>query len=216
IIKLLLTRYLIGRLYQVEYAMEAISHAGTALGILASDGIVIAAEKKVTSKLLEQTTTSEKIYLLNEYKFLTSHYADANYLINYSRRSAQEYLYTYGEDIPVEQLVQRLCDLKQGYTQYGGNNKISLKLFVKLKEIEYRNNIITTQSLLKQDYKDEITLKEARELAAKVLSKTMDSTTLNEEGKVSYHLYKPDEIDSLLREHNLGGTQDTEERPTTT
>lgn len=27
-----------GRLYQVEYAMEAISHAGAALGILASDG----------------------------------------------------------------------------------------------------------------------------------------------------------------------------------
>ena len=37
-----------GRLYQVEYAMEAISHAGTAIGILASDGIVLAAEKKLT------------------------------------------------------------------------------------------------------------------------------------------------------------------------
>jgi hypothetical protein len=37
-----------GRLYQVEYAMEAISHAGTAIGILASDGIVLAAEKKMT------------------------------------------------------------------------------------------------------------------------------------------------------------------------
>ena len=37
-----------GRLYQVEYAMEAISHAGTALGILASDGIVLEAEKKLT------------------------------------------------------------------------------------------------------------------------------------------------------------------------
>lgn len=37
-----------GRLYQVEYAMEAISHAGTALGILAKDGIVLAAEKKLT------------------------------------------------------------------------------------------------------------------------------------------------------------------------
>ena len=35
-----------GRLYQVEYAMEAISHAGTAIGILASEGIVLAAEKK--------------------------------------------------------------------------------------------------------------------------------------------------------------------------
>jgi len=55
-----------GRLYQVEYAMEAISLAGIALGILATDGVVVAAEKKVTSKLLEQTASSEKIYLLNE------------------------------------------------------------------------------------------------------------------------------------------------------
>ena len=46
--------------------------------------------------------------------------ADANTLINYARQQAQQYLYTYDEPIPVEQLVQRLCDLKQGYTQYGG------------------------------------------------------------------------------------------------
>lgn len=55
-----------GRLYQVEYALEAISHAGTAIGILASDGIVLAAERKVTSKLLEQDTSAEKLYILNE------------------------------------------------------------------------------------------------------------------------------------------------------
>lgn len=56
-----------GRLYQVEYALEAISHAGTALGILAKDGIVLAAERKVTSKLLEQDTSAEKLYTINEY-----------------------------------------------------------------------------------------------------------------------------------------------------
>ena len=55
-----------GRLYQVEYALEAISHAGTAIGILAKDGIVLAAERKVTSKLLEQDTSAEKLYILNE------------------------------------------------------------------------------------------------------------------------------------------------------
>ena len=50
----------------MEYALEAISHAGTALGILAADGIVLAAERKVTSKLLEQDTSAEKLYTLNE------------------------------------------------------------------------------------------------------------------------------------------------------
>lgn len=68
-----------GRLYQVEYALEAISHAGTALGILAQDGIVLAAEKKVTSKLLEQDTSAEKLYILNEYvcKSLTVSHSDS-------------------------------------------------------------------------------------------------------------------------------------------
>ena len=26
----------------------------------------------------------------------------------------------YQQDMPVEQLVMQLCDVKQGYTQYGG------------------------------------------------------------------------------------------------
>jgi 20S proteasome alpha/beta subunit len=46
---------------QVEYAMEAISHAGICVGILAKDGIVLAVEKKITSKLLENIS-SEKMY----------------------------------------------------------------------------------------------------------------------------------------------------------
>lgn len=35
--------------------------------MLAQDGIVLAAERKVTSKLLEQDTSAEKLYILNEY-----------------------------------------------------------------------------------------------------------------------------------------------------
>jgi len=49
--------------------------------------------------------------------------SDANILINVARKYAQQYLYSFDDDIPVEQLVQRLCDLKQGYTQYGGTKK---------------------------------------------------------------------------------------------
>jgi 20S proteasome alpha/beta subunit len=51
--------------------------------------------------------------------------ADANNLINYSRLEAQKYLYRYNQPIPVEQLVQNLCNMKQGYTQYGGIIRIS-------------------------------------------------------------------------------------------
>ena len=50
-----------GRLHQVEYAIEAINNAGTSVGILASDGIVMASEKKITSGLLAPSRVS--VYL---------------------------------------------------------------------------------------------------------------------------------------------------------
>lgn len=46
--------------------------------------------------------------------------ADANSLVNFARTAAQQHLALYNEDIPVELLAQRLCDMKQGYTQFGG------------------------------------------------------------------------------------------------
>ena len=206
--------------------MEAISHAGTAIGVLAKDGIVLAAEKKVTSKLLEQDSSAEKLYVLNEYLLLSCNgnsstmicavagmTADANILINTARIYAQQYLYLYNDDIPCEQLVRRLCDLKQGYTQTGGfilrcsmlnaglrpfgvsfiyagyDNIHGFQLYQSNPSGNYGGwkatsvgaNNASAQTLLKQDYNDEMTLKEACTLAVKVLSKTMDSTTLSSE-----------------------------------
>ena len=125
--------------------------------------------------------------------------ADANILINYARQSAQRYLLTYNTDIPCEQLVRRLCDLKQGYTQHGGLRPFGVS-FIYAGYDSHRNfqlyqsnpsgnyggwkatsvgaNNASAQSLLKQDYKEDCDLKEACGLAVKVLSKTMDSTKL--------------------------------------
>ena len=46
--------------------MEAIGHAGTCMGMLADDGIILAAERRNTNKLLDEAFHSEKIYHLNE------------------------------------------------------------------------------------------------------------------------------------------------------
>jgi 20S proteasome subunit alpha 3 len=102
--------------------MEAISHAGSAVAILTKEGVVLGAEKKVTSKLLESGTKTEKLYKIDPHLCcaVAGITADANILIEYSRLVAQRYLYQYQEPVPVEYLVGLVCDYKQGYTQYGG------------------------------------------------------------------------------------------------
>lgn len=134
--------------------------------------------------------------------------ADANILINYARQAAQRYLLTYNEDIPCEQLVRRLCDLKQGYTQHGGLRPFGVsfiyagwdpqrqfQLYLSNPSGNYGGwkatsagaNNASASSLLKQDYKEDCTLEEACGTAVKVLSKTMDSTKLSsEKSKLSF------------------------------
>ncbi|CAO1616663.1 unnamed protein product [Sympodiomycopsis kandeliae] len=193
-----------GRLFQVEYAMEAISHAGTVLGILAKDGVILAAEKKVTGKLFEQDKSSEKIYVLGDnilggFAGVTS---DANTLVNYARNTSQNVLLRYDDDIPVEHLTQHMCDLKQGYTQYGGLRPFGVSILYAGWDAHHQFQLYhsdpsgnyagwkatciganngTATSLLKQDYKEDCTVQDAMSLACKVLSKTMDSTALDSE-----------------------------------
>jgi 20S proteasome subunit alpha 3 len=194
-----------GRLYQVEYAMEAIGHAGTCLGILASDGIVLAAEKKNTNVLLDdENFCSDKIYKLYEDMVcsVAGITSDANVLTNELRLIAQRYLIQYGEPMPCEQLVAWLCDIKQAYTQYGGKRPFGVSILYAGWDKHYGfqlyqsdpsgnyggwkatcigNNSNAAISMLKQDYKEGCTLEEAKALAIKILSKTLDTTKLSPE-----------------------------------
>ncbi|PHT30377.1 Proteasome subunit alpha type-4 [Capsicum baccatum] len=164
-----------GRLYQVEYAMEAIGNASSAIGILSKDGVVLVGERKVTSKLLQTSTSSEKMYKIDDHVACwDKHYGFQLYMSdpsgNYRGWKA---------------------------ATIGANNQAAL-------------------SILKQDYKDDITRGEAVQLALKVLSKTMDSTSLTSEkvelaevflsnGKVKYQACSPDTLNKILV--NAGLTQ---------
>lgn len=180
--------------------MEAIGHAGTCLGILSKDGIILAAERRNTNKLLDEAATPEKIYKLHadmacSVAGITS---DANVLINESRVIAQRYLLENGQSIPCEKLVSWLCDIKQGYTQFGGRRPFGVSILYAGWDEEYGfqlyqsdpsgnyggwkatcigSNSASAISILKQDYKeDTATLETALALAIKVLAKTLDTT----------------------------------------
>jgi len=236
-----------GRLYQVEYAMEAISHAGASLGILAKDGIVLAAEKKIISKLLDNEKKTEKMYKLDDHVAcaVAGITADANILINYARLSSQRYNFTYQEPMPVENLVQQLCDLKQGYTQYGGMRPFGVSFLYAGWDKHYGFQLYHSdpsgnyggwkahaigannqgaQSILKQEWDENVSVQDALKLAVKVMSKTMDSTSLSSEklefstitrpganGKVRYHVLTEQEVDKLLKEADIQTTAADEE-----
>jgi len=184
--------------------MEAINLAGSTIGILAEDGVVLCGEKKTTSKLLDQAKQHEKLFQLDSNMFcaVAGITSDANILINKLRLSAAQHVFTYGESMPVEQLVTSICDYKQGYTQYGGLRPFGVSFLVagydahhgfqlyhtdpsgnfsgwKAYAIGINNN--TAQQVMRQDWKDGMKVQEVLELAAKVLIKTMDTANPNAE-----------------------------------
>jgi 20S proteasome subunit alpha 3 len=131
--------------------------------------------------------------------------ADANFLIEKARLQAGRYAYQYQEPIPVEQLVEFVCNYKQYFTQRGGLRPYGVAFLFAGYDEHYGFQLYQSdpsgnysgwkatvigannqagKSLLKTEYKtgeegDESIpdVKEALKLAVKVLNKTMDGTT---------------------------------------
>ncbi|HVP95569.1 archaeal proteasome endopeptidase complex subunit alpha [Methanoregula sp.] len=110
-----------GRLYQVEYAREAVKRGTTAVGIKAQGGVVLIVDKRVSSKLLESSSI-EKIFRIDEHIGVASSglVGDARALVDRARIECQINRVSYDERIEVEALAKKLCDHMQTLTQYGG------------------------------------------------------------------------------------------------
>lgn len=188
-----------GRLHQVEYAIEAINNAGTCIGLQSDQGLVLAAEKRVVSKLLAKSKTSEKTYVIDDHAvcLVAGLTADANILTQNARLNAQRYLYKFGEPMPMEQLVKEMCNYKQQYTQFGGLRPFGVafvfagwdkhhgfQLYQSDPSGNYsgwRATVIGQNSqagkgILKTDYKENSTQADNLKLAVKIMLKTMDAT----------------------------------------
>ncbi|MCL1904765.1 MAG: archaeal proteasome endopeptidase complex subunit alpha [Methanomassiliicoccaceae archaeon] len=110
-----------GRLFQVEYAREAVKKGTTTMGLKFKNGVILIVDKRVPSRLVEPRSI-EKIYEIDEHIGCATSglVADARILVDQARLDAQREKVTYGEKISVEKLVKKICDFKQNYTQYGG------------------------------------------------------------------------------------------------
>src|SRR3989449_17447 len=120
-----------GRLFQVEYARVAVTRGNTTVGLKFKNGIVLMADKKIGSRLVE-TSSIEKIFQIDEHVGAATSglVADARVLVDYARLVAQINKVTYSEKIGVDLLVKRICDYKQNYTQYGGVRPFGTALLV--------------------------------------------------------------------------------------
>jgi proteasome alpha subunit len=120
-----------GRLFQVEYAREAVKRGTTTVGLKFKDGVVLIIDKRISSRLIEPSSI-DKIFKIDEHVGCATSglVADARVLVDRARIEAQINKITYAENIQVEVLVKKICDFKQNYTQYGGVRPFGTALLV--------------------------------------------------------------------------------------
>jgi len=111
-----------GRLFQVEYAIEAIKLGSTAIGIQTSEGVILAVEKRITSPLMEATSI-EKIVEIDShiacaFSGLT---ADSKTLIDRARVESQNHWFTYDEKMQVESVAQAVSNLAIAFGDSDGD-----------------------------------------------------------------------------------------------
>lgn len=107
-----------GKLVQIEYALNAVSAGAISLGIKATNGVVLATEKKLPSTLIDESTVRKINDLSGNIGVVYSGMGpDNRVLVKRARRVAQTYYMQYNEEIPVAQLVREVAAVMQEFTR---------------------------------------------------------------------------------------------------
>ena len=230
-----------GRLFQVEYAREAVKRGTTSLGVKSSEGIVLVVDKRPSSKLVEPTSI-EKIFQIDEHigAATSGLVADARKLIEQARMESQINKITFNEPIPVEMLAKKICDMKQMYTQHGGVRPFGSALIIggvndsgcRLFEtdpsgalIEYKATAIgagraMAMEVFEKDYREDMKINEALELALDAIYEATEGKTTKESVEITIiekanHKYRKltvEEIEEHVEELLIRKSKEAEEK----
>lgn len=184
-----------GRLFQVEYAKEAVKRGSTALGITFKDGIVLATVKP-SGKLVVSDST-EKIFQIDDHLAVVAagFLADARSIVQMIRVKSQMHKITYEEPIDVWNIGKVVGNRMQLITQYGGLRPYGASMLlggvdktgIHLIETDPSGTLfewkaqaigrgaILANKILNQKWKENLSEKEAFEIALDIIDKTEKS-----------------------------------------
>jgi proteasome alpha subunit len=120
-----------GRLLQVEYAKKTVRQGSTAIGFACKDGVVLVADKRITSKLIVPEAI-EKMFKIDDHIAATAAgiISDARVLVDRSQLKAQQHAVTYDSKIDIISVVKEVCDLKQICTQSAGLRPFGVSMLI--------------------------------------------------------------------------------------
>lgn len=98
-----------GRLFQVEYAMEAVKQGSTCVGLKSKTHAVICAVKRSTSEL---SSYQRKVFKIDDHMgiAISGLTADARSLSRYMRNECMNHRYVYETPMSVSRLVNQVAD----------------------------------------------------------------------------------------------------------
>ena len=217
-----------GRLFQVEYAMELVNRGATILGIECTEGLVLGSEENV--EVLEEAGYSWKIFRVDDHigAAIVGLSSDARILIDQARIYAQSNKLTYDEPIDVEVVTKRICDIQQMYTQhagvrpfgvsiiFGGVDKTGSRVFGTHPSGTYRGYKATALgagretvlAILKDEYKEDMSLEDTTKLAVKCLIRALDARQLPPRIKIAVIPMTTKKLDMLTDEKIEGYTKE--------
>jgi proteasome alpha subunit len=183
-----------GRLYQVEYASKIVEQGSPGVGIIYADGVILAADKNVQSKLVIPESI-EKIFKIDNNIAVVSAglVGDARRLVGIARKQAQDNKMVYSEDIQIEVMAKEIAETKQAFTQYGGLRPFGVAFIIggvdekgakifetepsgalaEYKAVAVGRNRDKVMEVLEKEYKEGLSLTEAIGIAYKSIEKSM-------------------------------------------
>ncbi|KAI4321603.1 hypothetical protein MLD38_034967 [Melastoma candidum] len=118
-----------GRLFQVEYAMEAVKQGSAAIGLRSKSHVVLACVNKANNEL---SSHQKKIFKVDDHigVAIAGLTADGRVLSRYMRSECINYSFTYESPLPVGRLVVQLADKAQVCTQRSWKRPYGVGLLV--------------------------------------------------------------------------------------